>query len=121
MMTRLFASRSNWCTSLTSGWAGLVSAALAGALATPAFGPWNIWPLALVSLALLQLLLANQDPKRAAALGFTFAFGLNLMLGIAYAASIGGIATLIGTPPNTVLAGYLQKTYGYESNYENRN
>jgi sodium-dependent dicarboxylate transporter 2/3/5 len=36
------------------------------------------------------------------------------MLGIAYAASIGGIATLIGTPPNTVLAGYLQKTYGYE-------
>ncbi|WP_302504122.1 SLC13 family permease [Geoalkalibacter halelectricus] len=43
-----------------------------------------------------------------------FAFGLNLMLGIAYAASIGGIATLIGTPPNTVLAGYLNKTFGYE-------
>jgi len=43
-----------------------------------------------------------------------FAFGLNLMLGIAYAASIGGVATLIGTHPNTVLAGYLQKTYGYE-------
>ena len=46
-----------------------------------------------------------------------FAFGLNLMLGIAYAASIGGIATLIGTPPNTVLAGYLQKTYGYEISF----
>ncbi|MBU1169661.1 MAG: DASS family sodium-coupled anion symporter [Proteobacteria bacterium] len=43
-----------------------------------------------------------------------FAFGLNLMLGIAYAASIGGMATLIGTPPNTVLAAYLTKTYGYE-------
>lgn len=43
-----------------------------------------------------------------------FAFGLNLMLGIAYAASIGGVATLIGTPPNTVLAGYLMKTYGFE-------
>lgn len=42
------------------------------------------------------------------------ALALNLMLGIAYAASIGGIATLIGTPPNTVLAGYLAKTYGYE-------
>ncbi len=39
---------------------------------------------------------------------------LNLMLGIAYAASIGGVATLIGTPPNTVLASYLSKTYNYE-------
>ncbi len=48
-----------------------------------------------------------------------FNFGLNLMLGIAYAASIGGIATLIGTPPNTVLAGYLQKTYGYEITFAN--
>ena len=40
--------------------------------------------------------------------------GLNLMLGIAYAATIGGIATLIGTPPNTVLAGYLANTYQQE-------
>ena len=39
---------------------------------------------------------------------------LNLMLGIAYAASIGGVATLIGTPPNTVLAGYLAKSYDFE-------
>jgi len=46
-----------------------------------------------------------------------FAFGLNLMLGIAYAASIGGVATLIGTPPNTVLAGYLQKTYDFEISF----
>ncbi|PLY01359.1 MAG: anion transporter [Desulfuromonas sp.] len=46
-----------------------------------------------------------------------FNFGLNLMLGIAYAASIGGIATLIGTPPNTVLAGYLNKTYGFEISF----
>tara|TARA_R110002012_G_scaffold253330_1_gene432342 strand:+ start:6719 stop:8173 length:1455 start_codon:yes stop_codon:yes gene_type:complete len=41
-------------------------------------------------------------------------FGKTLMLSIAYAASIGGIATLIGTPPNLVFAGFVQKTYGIE-------
>jgi sodium-dependent dicarboxylate transporter 2/3/5 len=40
-------------------------------------------------------------------------FGIALMLGIAYAASIGGIATLIGTPPNAILAGVVEKQYGY--------
>lgn len=33
-----------------------------------------------------------------------FAFGTALMLGIAYAASVGGMATLIGTPPNAIFA-----------------
>ncbi len=41
-------------------------------------------------------------------------FGKALMLAIAYSASIGGIATLIGTPPNLVLAGVVKKTYGIE-------
>jgi sodium-dependent dicarboxylate transporter 2/3/5 len=39
-------------------------------------------------------------------------FGVALMLGIAYAASIGGVATLIGTPPNAIFAGVVEKTYG---------
>ncbi|APG26469.1 anion transporter [Syntrophotalea acetylenivorans] len=43
-----------------------------------------------------------------------FHFGINLMLGIAYAATIGGVATLIGTPPNMVLACYLHTAYGFE-------
>ncbi|MES1950732.1 anion transporter [Salinisphaera sp. S4-8] len=34
-------------------------------------------------------------------------YATRLLLGIAYAASIGGVATLIGTPPNALLAGYL--------------
>ncbi|RPD98522.1 DASS family sodium-coupled anion symporter [Aureibaculum marinum] len=41
-------------------------------------------------------------------------FGKALMLAIAYSASIGGVATLIGTPPNLVLAGVVEETYGYE-------
>lgn len=39
-------------------------------------------------------------------------FGISLMLGIAYAASIGGVATIIGTPPNVVMVGMLDKMYG---------
>ena len=41
-------------------------------------------------------------------------FGKALMLGIAYSASIGGVATLIGTPPNLVFAGYVEEVYGIE-------
>ena len=41
-------------------------------------------------------------------------FGKALMLSIAYSASIGGMATLIGTPPNLVFAGYVEETYGIE-------
>lgn len=40
------------------------------------------------------------------------AFAATLMLGIAYAASIGGVATLIGTPPNAILAGVLENMTG---------
>jgi len=41
-------------------------------------------------------------------------FGKALMLSIAYSASIGGMATLIGTPPNLVMAGVIKETYGVE-------
>ncbi len=44
----------------------------------------------------------------------TALFGKALMLAVAYSASIGGIATLIGTPPNLVLAGVIRETYGVE-------
>jgi len=46
-------------------------------------------------------------------------FGLALMLGIAYSASIGGVATLIGSPPNAVLAGVAESRLGVEISFLN--
>ncbi len=35
-----------------------------------------------------------------------------LVLAVAYGASVGGLATLVGTPPNALLAAYFDQTYG---------
>ena len=39
-------------------------------------------------------------------------FGTAMMLGIAYAASIGSLATIIGTPPNALLAAHMSQEFG---------
>ena len=44
-------------------------------------------------------------------------FSLALLLGIAYAASIGGMGSLIGTPPNLFLASFVKETYGVEISF----
>ena len=41
-------------------------------------------------------------------------FGLVLLLGLAYACNIGGVGTLVGTPPNALMAGYLLDNHGIE-------
>ena len=41
-------------------------------------------------------------------------FDTALLLGIAYAATIGGMSTLIGTAPNIVFSAFMQDTYGVE-------
>ncbi len=41
-------------------------------------------------------------------------FGKAMLLAIAYGASIGGIATIIGTPPNALMAAYLSDSYSIE-------
>src|SRR5690606_22648647 len=46
-------------------------------------------------------------------------FATVMMLAVAYGANIGGIATLIGTPPNTVMAGILENTFGYKVGFSN--
>ena len=44
-------------------------------------------------------------------------FSVGLLLSIAYSANIGGTATIIGTPPNIVLVGYLNEFIDYEMEF----
>lgn len=44
-------------------------------------------------------------------------FAVSLVLGIAYSASIASLSTLIGTPPNTLLKGYLESNHGITINF----
>jgi sodium-dependent dicarboxylate transporter 2/3/5 len=60
-----------------------------------------------IALSVIKLLIDDAD-------GFTKNdqnFALSIMLGIAFSANVGGIATIIGTPPNTVMAGFLENEY----------
>ena len=44
-------------------------------------------------------------------------FQYALLLGVAYGATIGGIATLVGTAPNAILAAFMQDSYGTEIDF----
>jgi sodium-dependent dicarboxylate transporter 2/3/5 len=46
-------------------------------------------------------------------------FAIALLLGIAYSANIGGIATLIGTPPNLVLSSFYTQETGIQIGFSN--
>jgi sodium-dependent dicarboxylate transporter 2/3/5 len=66
-----------------------------------------------IAISVIKLLIDDKD-------GFTKAdknFALSIMLGIAFAANAGGIATVIGTPPNSVLIGLLENQYNIEISF----
>ena len=44
-------------------------------------------------------------------------FSLTIMLGIAFAANIGGMATIVGTPPTVLALGFLSSEYGIEISF----
>lgn len=46
-----------------------------------------------------------------------FNFGKAVMLGVAYSASIGGLATIIGTPPNAIFKAVVEQTYGIQISF----
>lgn len=66
-----------------------------------------------IAISVIRLLIDDED-------GFTKGdknFALSVMLGIAFAANSGGIATVIGTPPNSVLIGLLENQYQIEISF----
>ncbi len=67
----------------------------------------------MLPMAVSVLNLMNQDPANRVDSRFAAA----LVLAIAYGANIGGMATLIGTPPNLVMAGYFRKELGIEISF----
>jgi len=46
-------------------------------------------------------------------------FQFSLLLGVAYGATIGGIATLVGTAPNAMFAAFMQENYGRSIDFAN--
>jgi sodium-dependent dicarboxylate transporter 2/3/5 len=61
-----------------------------------------------IGLSVVALADSAPDPERDPA------FAPALLIGIAFAASLGGLGTLIGTPPNALTAAFLEETYGVE-------
>jgi len=68
-----------------------------------------------IAMSVIDLIRAHGDDRPGDQRGGNAKnLGVCLTLGIAYAASIGGIGTLIGTPPNLVLATYLRQERGID-------
>lgn len=44
-------------------------------------------------------------------------FETAMLLGLAYGATLGGMTTLVGTPPNAFMAGFMETTYGVEIDF----
>ncbi|MEM8557276.1 MAG: DASS family sodium-coupled anion symporter [Bacteroidota bacterium] len=61
----------------------------------------------------LSIIALTEDPGQDRRGGFAVA----LMLAIAYACSVGGMATLIGTPTNALLAAFVLDSYGVEVSF----
>jgi sodium-dependent dicarboxylate transporter 2/3/5 len=68
-------------------------------------------PIAVSIITVIHKTVAGLDDK--AKQDFQYA----LLLGVAYGATIGGMATLIGTAPNAMFAAFMQENYGTEIDF----
>jgi sodium-dependent dicarboxylate transporter 2/3/5 len=65
-----------------------------------------------MALSLVDLVEERADFSPATAEHSHHNFAVALLLGLAYAANIGGLGTPIGTPPNALLVGYMAESFG---------
>jgi sodium-dependent dicarboxylate transporter 2/3/5 len=65
----------------------------------------------MLPIALSVLTLAHEQGEKVGS--FNRNLPIALLLGLAYSASIGGLGTLIGTPPNAFLAGFMSEIYSF--------
>jgi solute carrier family 13 (sodium-dependent dicarboxylate transporter), member 2/3/5 len=82
-------------------------------LATAFLSAWLSNTATAMMMVTIGLAVIKQAQKSNSELIKTSDFSSALMLGIAYSASIGGVATLIGTPPNAILAGVIESHFNY--------
>lgn len=68
-----------------------------------------------IGMAILGEMARRQSEREGREVRLTdLKFGTGLMLATAFAASIGGMATPVGTPPNLIAMGFLEKSAGYK-------
>ncbi len=70
-----------------------------------------MYPIAVSVISVLNVKHASENQVRN--------FSICIMLAIAYASNFGGIATVIGTPPNVAYASFMNKKYGYDISFFN--
>jgi len=115
----------------TLKWVGTRPAAIVGGImgATAFVSMWvsNTATAAMmvpIVLAIIDLSLVRRTGKSLAAHGGIpqddvdgLNLALSLLLGVAYAASIGGLGTIIGSPPNGIFVRFFEQTYGVEISF----
>lgn len=70
-----------------------------------------------IALSVVKLVIPTKEEIKDGPLSSERNFALGLMLSVGYAATLGGLATIIGTPPNVVFIGLLNKLNGQQISF----
>lgn len=70
-----------------------------------------------IALSVIKLVIPNKEDIKGSPLSAEKKFALGLMLVVGYASTLGGLATIIGTPPNVVFIGLLNDFNGQKISF----